>query len=100
MLVVYVPRPDSNAAQVIAPGSAVVGRPDAVREVVVDGVRTKMVEVYFEGNLYGASNLVTMGQRLAQAAGRLVARYPTTARGWFDEGDLVVVGGYEVADSR
>ena len=56
-----------------------------------------MVEVYFEGNLYGASNLVTVEQRLAQAAGRLLARYPTRARGWFDERDLIVVGTYEPA---
>lgn len=78
---VYVPRPGSAADKAIAAGSAVVGDPAAVREVVVDGVRSTMVEVYFEGNLYGAANLVTSEQRLARAAGRLVARYPTRGQG-------------------
>ncbi len=66
---VYRAREGSALERELAPGSALVGIP---RE---DGSAL----VYCEGNVYGAENLKEFGERAACAAGRLFARYPTTA---------------------
>lgn len=48
--------------------------------------------VYYEGNLYGATNLNTFEERVQRAAGRAHCRYPTTARQLVDPEEFVVVG--------
>ena len=94
VLNIYVPRPDSAAERTVARGSALVGRHDSVRRVAVDGHEDVMQEVHYEGNVYGAENLRSFEERVAVAAGRLVANYPTVARGWFSDRDLILVGAY------
>lgn len=64
---VYIPHPD--AATPIRPGSSIVGVPTE-----------NGVVLYYEGNLYGAENLVSYTDRIRHAAGRLFARYPTVAK--------------------
>jgi hypothetical protein len=79
---VYIPtHPDQT---LIAAGSGIVG-------VDADGG----VDVWFEGNLYGASNLVTFQDRVAVAASRMEARYPTRARALLPAGHLCAVGTYD-----
>jgi hypothetical protein len=74
----------------IAPGSGIVG-------VEADD---QHYCVYYEGNLYNADNLSTWRQRVRHAAGRLLAGYPTVARGQFPKGDLNVIGYYHAASGR
>jgi hypothetical protein len=77
-LSVLVPKKDSAPHAVIKPKSAVVG--------VVHSAQNEncvMLDVYYEGNLYGAVNLVEYDDRLQCAAGRLLTRYPTVARGFW-----------------
>jgi len=88
-------------ARSIKPGSGIVG------QSVLEG---QMIELYFEGNLYGAVNLDRFAQRVRQAAGRMEQSYPTIARmhvkpedviqvGWFDadQGVVVVMPGGDAA---
>ena len=67
---IFVPVEGSLADNTIAPGSAIVAvlRNDSDVNVV-----------YIEGNLYGASNLIDLQDRIKCAAGRLFTRYPTVA---------------------
>ena len=39
-------------------------------------------QIDYEGNLYGASNVTTLEQKLLHAAGRSAENYPTIARLW------------------
>lgn len=55
----------------ILPGSAIVAAPR--------GVSTPFVAVYFEGNLFRAQNQHAYLERVVNAWGRLVYRYPTIA---------------------
>lgn len=48
--------------------------------VVAKEVQEGFMDVYFEGNLYGASNMQTIEERIYQAASRLFNKYPTVAR--------------------
>jgi hypothetical protein len=48
--------------------------------------------VYFEGNLYGASNIKTIEDKAIQAYGRMAARYPTRAMTSMPASMLEVVG--------
>jgi len=82
LLVVLVPQPGTAAAHFIRRGSGVVARPGVDREVRVD----------YEGNLYGAAELVTFEARVRHAAGRLREQYPTVARGTFPRHTFTVVG--------
>lgn len=70
MFKIYVPV-GTPAEQLIARGSAVVGRGD-----VSEG-RTL---VYYEGNLYGAQNMRVFADRVTHAAGRMREAYPTIAK--------------------
>lgn len=54
----------------IDPRSGIVGQP----------VANGFVEVYFEGNRFGASNIVTFADRCHHAADRMWESYPTIAR--------------------
>lgn len=51
-----------------------------------------LLDVYFEGNLYGAVNLERFEDRVLVAADRLVTRYPTTAMMSIALTDVEVVG--------
>jgi hypothetical protein len=83
---VLVPKPQTVAACVIVAGSGIVAE-EATRP-------GRHLEVYFEGNKFGAVNLKTYPDRIKSAAGRLALRYPTVARGFFDPADFVVVGTF------
>lgn len=88
-LTVYVPK--SKAARaLIAPKSAVVGRPAGPGRI----------EVCYEGNLHNAANLTRFSERVACAAGTLVTGYPTIARAVLDESDVAPVGTFVPRTSR
>lgn len=67
-------------------GSGIVGTPDGAR-VVID----------YEGNRYGASNIVTFADRVMIAAGRHESGYPTIARMSVEPESLIRVGTYDGA---
>lgn len=67
----------------VAPGSAIVGRRVA---------HSVMFEVAFEGNIYGASNMIRFADRCQVAASRLDTGYPTVARRMVGPASLVDVG--------
>jgi hypothetical protein len=73
-------------------GSGPLGRVLPRSGIVARRLSHGKVEVYFEGNRYGAANLTTFEERVLCAAGRLTARYPTVAKAWCDLGDIEVVG--------
>lgn len=83
---VYVPA--EGQLETIAPGSAIVGNPTEAE--LHDGRR--LVQIYYEGNLYGASNLDTYEGRLLIAADRLSVHYPTIAQRLVPSEDLICVG--------
>ena len=69
---VCVPKPgvvDPTLAM-FAPGSGIVALPMS---------NDRYVRVYYEGNLYGAGNQHAIDERIVNAWGRLVYRYPTIA---------------------
>jgi hypothetical protein len=83
----------------IDPKSAIVGSPDA-------SDANDRILIYYEGNRYGAENIVTFADRAMLAAGRLAEKYPTVARcaapqqaltlvGWFSAGH-----GVDVTDAN
>jgi hypothetical protein len=83
---VYVPVPGSALATVVAPRSGMVGEPHS---------RGEKVLVYYEGNLYGAYNVVTFADRVMIAAGRASQRYPTQAFAAAEPEELCMVGAYD-----
>lgn len=82
---VYVPKPGARSLNDVRPGSGMVGSPHPNGRVTVD----------FEGNLYGAENLRTYEERLLHAADRHRTSYPTIARRYIPEDDLILVGTYD-----
>jgi hypothetical protein len=83
---VYVPADSAAASLTIDAGSGIVGTAsDELGRTLVD----------FEGNRYGAVNLVTYADRVHCAADRHVVRYPTTARALLDTITLVRVGTFD-----
>lgn len=84
--IVYIPSDLDGWRLHIAPGSGIVGTP-----LGKDGVM-----LYFEGNVYNATNLRTVEERIVCAAGRLFTRYPTAARHYLSieevERELIAVG--------
>jgi len=83
VLMVYVPRDEAMLG--IKPGSAVVGA------LTHD---PRGVLVYYEGGLYHQSGFEEFRTRLLHAAGRLVERYPTTAKALVPREALHAVGTY------
>lgn len=81
----FVPLPGSATAARIDPGSAIVGVDTGAPEILVD----------YEGNRHGAVNLHRYWQRVAQAAGRHLARYPTIARSQVPREELIPVGWWD-----
>lgn len=88
MLTVYVPAPTAPIRYTIATRSGIVGTPKDDGQVRID----------YEGNLHGASNIVTFADRVAQAAGRHTTNYPTIARAWVPSTNLVPVGRWDDTD--
>lgn len=80
---VYAPKPNSFAAQTVAPGSGVVG---------FDPDEEGQITIYFEGNLNDACNLHSFHDRIKNAAGRLFKSYPTSALARVDATDLIEIG--------
>jgi len=87
---VFVPNPMRETG--IAPGSGIVGGPGPIpgRWLMVD----------FEGNLYGAVNLVRYADRVRHAYDRQSTQYPTIARRMLHETDLIKIGEYDPRELR
>jgi hypothetical protein len=79
------PKPGTDAANQIAENSGIVGLPRLEAS-------SPSYLVYFEGNLYGASNLQEMEQRIKCAADRMACAYPTVARGLYPQDQFEVIG--------
>jgi hypothetical protein len=75
----------------IAAASAIVARPGHDPD---DGEEA-LIQLYYEGNVHGAINLKRFHQRLANAAGRLLTRYPTIATVMARRADVILVATYE-----
>jgi hypothetical protein len=82
---VYVPREGSVAAMLILHGSGVVGKP----------AHCNQVHVYYEGNMYDYTNVVTWADRVRCAAERMQTHYPTVAHAVLPGGVLIPVGEFE-----
>ncbi len=82
---VYIPRqPPTPSLRHLKRGTAIVS--DSTH---LSGV---LMEVYYEGNAYGAENLRSFEERALHATGRLVQRSPTTACSWVRSESLIQVG--------
>lgn len=88
-LLVLVPKPGTPAGLTIDHGSGVVCDPESDAK--------GRVQVYFEGNRFGA-DMRTFGERVLHAAGRLDKNYPTIARGVFDKTDFDQVGTFSYSE--
>lgn len=83
---VYVPTPDSWLRRTIKKGSGIVGQDSGVADTT---------HVYYEGNLYGAVNIVTFEDKLYTAWGRMSRRYPTVAQANVPNENLIQVGWFD-----
>lgn len=99
---VYVPNAAAperlrDAIALIDPKSAIVSAPDPSGDELL---------VYFEGNRYGAANMLTFADRAMHAADRLAVNYPTIAKALVPRTTLTRVGsftpghGVDVLDAR
>lgn len=85
-LAVYVPQAGSRLEDEIAAASGIVGSKDEGGNITID----------YEGNIYGAENIITFADRVNHAAGRHRERYPTRARRYgMDPGELLIVGYFD-----
>lgn len=75
--IILVPRNNSHG---IAAGSGITAK-------ATEGRKTFQID--YEGNLYGACNLNSYWERLAHAAGRGATNYPTGARLWLEEDQML-----------
>lgn len=86
---VYIPAPGVTTS--IDAESGIVGR-----EHPHGRTRLGLVlEVYYEGNRFGAANIVTFADRVYHAADRMATNYPTIARGVFPADELEQVGTFD-----
>jgi hypothetical protein len=83
---VFVPIDGHPIRTMIVAGSGIVGGPD---------FRGEYLAVDYEGNLYGARNIVTYADRVNHAHGRMVDRYPTIARTLVEPEAMTKVGTYD-----
>lgn len=90
-LTLFVPHPESSLCTELAKGSAIVGLRTA------EGT----IQIYYEGNIIGAVNVVKFRDKATLAAQRMLhnfpAGYPTRARAEVDAREVVAVG---TIDSR
>jgi hypothetical protein len=89
--VVYVPAGGHPATQGIARGSAIVGLPNPGSDEV---------RIYFEGAIYGQSDMRTLADRVVHAFGRMLEDAPTTATRLVPRDALVAVGTFESRPGR
>ena len=89
---IYVPADQTTSEGLcgILPGSGIVGRNTG------DG----LIEIWYEGNAHGASNLDTFAEKISCAAGRMSNQYPTSARAVVDAASLLLVGEFHLAEGR
>jgi hypothetical protein len=85
MLNVYLPREGSHLGSLVDRGSA----------LVADDLGQDRLVVYFEGNRYGAVNLQRWADRVECAAGRLTAKYPTSALCAAERDDIQLLGLFD-----
>lgn len=90
-VIVYVPVAEHPATSGIARGSAIVGRPEARREDV---------RIYYEGAVYGQSEMRTLADRAVYACGRMADDYPTAAARLVPREALVAVGTFDPSTSE
>lgn len=87
---VYLPLKGSYAFDTITRKSGVVGSIRPTGDIILD----------FEGNKYGATNIVTYADRVMQAAGRHVVRYPTVARMVVPIREVMAIGYWDESLGR
>ena len=92
-LLVLVPKPGTDAERTIDAGSGIVCDPLHVISGVL--VSDERIEVYYEGNRYGASNMQTFEDKVKHAAGRLSERYPTIAKAMLPRTQFAAVGMFQ-----
>jgi hypothetical protein len=90
-IVLYIPRGGYPATADIAPGSAIVGEPQA---------GAAEIEVYFEGAIFGQENMRTLADRATHAAGRMLERYATSAARIVPRDALLAVGTFDFREGR
>lgn len=90
-IALYVPAAEHRATSGIAPGSAIVGRPEPGAEDV---------QIYYEGGVHGQSEMRTLADRAVYACGRLIEDYPTVATRLVPRVALVTVGTFNPGASR
>lgn len=93
---VYVPVEDTPLRNELLAGSGIVGTPASAWFESED----EAVLIDFEGNKYGAVNLVTFADRVYHAAGRQQQRYPTVARRMVEADTIEHVGFFYPEFSR
>lgn len=94
-LAVYVPNDDAPevvglAVEHIDKGSGIVGRPAPDTRILI----------YYEGNRYGASNIVTFADRCYHAASRLEQDYPTVAQAYVPAEAITQAGWFYMPERR
>jgi hypothetical protein len=93
-LSLYVPHPESRLCTELVRGSAIVGLP----------LSSDKIRIFYEGNVIGAENLKRYRDRVAQAAGRMLHRYPagypTRAREDVDPREVIEVGAVDAMTQR
>lgn len=101
---IYVPTGELLARERIDARSGIVGTP-VIEWFEYDGddredADAERMVIDFEGNRYGAQNIVTYADRLVHAAGRHREHYPTVARLVVDRSELVRVGTFDLRAER
>lgn len=102
---VYLPNPESDLARAslasILPKSAIVGTPAREWFEQTHPSNTDLdIIIDFEGNKFGASNVVTYADRAMVAFGRHREHYPTVARLAVPPSHLIVVGTFYAGPDR
>lgn len=85
-ITVYVPNPDSTRLIGVDPKSGIIGRP-ALHD-------DSLLLVYYEGNRYGFSNVITFADRCMIAAERMTQDAPTIAKSLVPCDAVIRVGSY------
>jgi hypothetical protein len=99
---VLVPLPGTQPALLIDPGSGIIASFEAIHALPDVGdpnfTGRERVLVYYEGNRFNASNLLTFESRVNLAADRLAKNYPTVARNLFPIVDFMLIGMLVVSE--
>lgn len=84
-LAILIPKAESDMCKILVPGTALVAD-----MATLDA--SGNLCAYFEGNIHDSANLRRFEDKAICAAGRLVHRYPTIAKGRYPFRDMIVVG--------